>query len=117
MRALIFENRVVDVQETDFEVPPTMEWMDAPDDCKIGWVLDGTDLAAPSYTGLDAAAQLRKNRDGFLCATDWWAMSDRTMSDAQTTYRQALRDLPSSASPKLDSGNVLTNVTWPTKPQ
>ena len=60
--------------------------------------------------------QLRLKRNDLLLATDWWGASDQTMSDAQTTYRQALRDLPSSASPKLDSNNVLTNVTWPTKP-
>jgi len=38
------------------------------------------------------------------------------MSNDRKTYRQALRDLPSSADPKLDSDNYLTNVTWPTKP-
>jgi hypothetical protein len=116
MKALIFENKVVDTALVAFEVHSSLTWMDCSDDCVVGWILDGTDLVAPTYTGPDAAAQLRKNRDNLLGATDWWAMSDRTMSDAQTTYRQALRDLPSSASPKLDSGNVLTNVTWPTKP-
>jgi TPP-dependent pyruvate/acetoin dehydrogenase alpha subunit len=116
MKALIFENKVVDLVETEFPVSPEMTWMNAPDGCKNGWILDGTDLVAPTYTGPDAAAQLRKNRDNLLGATDWWAMSDRTMSDAQTTYRQELRDLPATASPVLDSNNALTNVTWPTKP-
>ena len=60
--------------------------------------------------------QLRLKRDALLLATDWWGASDQTMSDAQTTYRAALRDLPSTASPSLDSDGVLTNVTWPTKP-
>ena len=36
---------------------------------------------------------LRVERDAKLAETDWWAMSDRTMTDAQTTYRQALRDM------------------------
>ena len=38
--------------------------------------------------------------------------------DAWKTYRQALRDLPASASPKLDSEYELdlTSVTWPTEP-
>ena len=50
--------------------------------------------------------------------TDWRASSDLTLSDAWKTYRQALRDLPASASPKLDSNYELdlTSVTWPTEP-
>lgn len=52
---------------------------------------------------------LRVERDRKLAETDWWAMSDRTMTDAQTTYRQALRDIPASYS-------SLDDVVWPTKP-
>ena len=59
---------------------------------------------------------LRLQRDEKLAETDWWAVSDLTMSNDRKTYRQALRDLPASADPKLDSDNFLTNVTWPTKP-
>jgi hypothetical protein len=63
-----------------------------------------------------AMSDLREKRSQLLKETDWWAGSDLTMSDAQTTYRAALRDLPSTASPSLDSDGVLTNVTWPDKP-
>ena len=61
---------------------------------------------------------LRLERDRLLTACDWRASSDLTLSDAWKTYRQALRDLPASASPKLDSnGNLdLTSVTFPTEP-
>ena len=50
--------------------------------------------------------------------TDWRASSDLTLVDAWKTYRQALRDLPASATPKLDSNYELdlTSVTWPTEP-
>jgi hypothetical protein len=34
MKALIFENKVVDVVEAEFEVHPSMTWMDCPDECK-----------------------------------------------------------------------------------
>ena len=51
---------------------------------------------------------LRVERDRKLAETDWWAVSDRTMTDAQTTYRQALRDIPASYS-------SLDDVVWPTK--
>ena len=59
---------------------------------------------------------LRLQRDEKLAETDWWGISDLTMSNDRKTYRQALRDLPASADPKLDSDNFLTKVTWPTKP-
>ena len=61
---------------------------------------------------------LRVERDARLAKTDWRASSDLTISDDWKTYRQALRDLPASASPSLDSNYDLdlTSVTWPTEP-
>ena len=61
---------------------------------------------------------LREERDRMIATSDWMANSDVTMSSAWKTYRQALRDLPRSADPKLDSnGNLdMSSVTWPTKP-
>ena len=61
---------------------------------------------------------LREKRDEIISKTDWRASSDLTLSDAWKTYRQALRDLPASASPKLNSDYELdlTSVTWPTEP-
>ena len=43
-------------------------------------------------------AAIRAERDALLAACDWMANSDVTMSDAWTTYRQALRNLPASQS-------------------
>tara|TARA_R110002074_G_scaffold225666_1_gene397278 strand:- start:56 stop:373 length:318 start_codon:yes stop_codon:yes gene_type:complete len=52
------------------------------------------DYVAPDET-MDS---IRAKRNQLLKDTDWQASSDRTMSDAETTYRQALRDLPSTNS-------------------
>ena len=52
---------------------------------------------------------LRAERDRLIAETDWWASSDLTMTSAQTTYRQALRDI-------TDNATSLDDVTWPTKP-
>lgn len=90
------------------------------------WVLRGTkiewyskDISQPSDDVINAKINelkvaepmrlLRKERDAKLAATDWWASSDLTMTSAQTTYRQALRDITKSAT-------SLDDVTWPTKP-
>lgn len=53
---------------------------------------------------------LRKQRDQKIAETDWWANSDLTMTQAQTDYRQALRDITETYSSYLD-------VEWPTKPE
>tara|TARA_B100001113_G_scaffold22674_1_gene16549 strand:- start:51 stop:449 length:399 start_codon:yes stop_codon:yes gene_type:complete len=72
---------------------------------------------------LDAAEPmrlLREERDERLLETDWTQNLD--VPDAIKTkwqpYRQALRDLPATADPKLNAGYHLdpTSVTWPTKP-
>ena len=57
---------------------------------------------------------LRQQRNQLLQQSDWMAVSDRTMTQAQINYRQALRDLPAHADPQLDEQGNLTNVTWPT---
>ena len=62
---------------------------------------------------------LRIKRNRLLSETDWTQNRDvslRKDSDWQT-YRQSLRDLPSTASPELDENGQLSNVTWPTKPE
>ena len=52
---------------------------------------------------------VRQKRDQLLTETDWWAVADRTMTQAEIDYRQALRDVPAQA-------GFPDNVTWPTKP-
>ena len=62
---------------------------------------------------LDAntATSNRSTRDAKLADTDWHGMSDVTMSSDMTTYRQALRDLPTHSNwPNLEDAD------WPTKP-
>ena len=62
---------------------------------------------------------LREERNRRIAQTDWRAGSDLTLASAWSTYRQALRDLPASATPKLNSDYELdlTSVIWPTEPE
>ena len=101
------------------------------------WTWDGTDYSglvwsdsgtAPTESEINAELTrltnaepmrlLRIERDKLLAASDWRASSDLTLSTAWKTYRQSLRDLPASASPKLDAnGNLdMSSVTFPTEP-
>ena len=54
--------------------------------------------------------QLRAKRDILLAATDWWMVPDRTATDEQIAYRQALRDI-------TDTYTSLEDVVWPEKPE
>ena len=61
---------------------------------------------------------LRIERDARIAKTDWRVLPDQTPSDDWINYRQALRDLPASATPKLNSDYELdfSSFTWPTEP-
>ena len=59
-----------------------------------------------------ALADLRAKRNRLLAETDFYALSDVTLSSDMTTYRQALRDLPAGK----DTVDKCNNATWPTKP-
>ena len=60
----------------------------------------------------DVLKQFRARRNALLVETDFYALSDVTLSDDMTTYRQALRDLPAGK----DTVSKCENATWPTKP-
>ena len=71
---------------------------------------------------MNAEWELRWRRNALLADCDWTVMEDSPLSDEKKkewkTYRQALRDLPASSTPKLNSFGFLdrSSVTWPTKP-
>ena len=56
-----------------------------------------------------AERSIREHRDNLLSETDWIALSDVTMTEKMTAYRQALRDIPAQ-------DGFPNTVTWPTKP-
>ena len=76
------------------------------------------DAEVTRLNNLEPMTQLRYERDRKLAESDWRANSDVTLSDDWKTYRQALRDITKSASPKLNTIGRLdfTSVTWPTEP-
>ena len=80
------------------------------------------DAKVTSLTNAEPMRLLREERDRLLTACDWIITMHKELGTnipaAWKTYRQALRDLPASASPSLDSNYDLdlTSVTWPTQP-
>ena len=94
-----------------------IEWLDSgqtkPTETEINNKVSELDAAEPMRL-------LREERFRLLSECDWTQGADvpNSIKTAWQTYRQALRDLPASSSPKLDSNYDLdlTSVTWPTKP-
>jgi len=73
----------------------------------------GTDWATVSakrdeLTAAEPMVALRAERDRRIAETDFYALSDVTMSAEMEAYRQALRDITESAT-------SLDDVVWPTK--
>ena len=97
----------------------TLIWMDEsitqPTDSAI-------DAEVTRLTNAEPMRLLRMERDRRLTDCDWIITMHKELGTnipaAWKTYRQALRDLPASASPSLNSfGSLdLTSVTWPTEP-
>ena len=93
-----------------------LTWLDAkqtqPTETEINSKIAELDNAEPMRL-------LRIERDKKIALTDWRVLPDQTPSDDWINYRQALRDLPASASPKLGSDYELdfSSFTWPTEPE
>lgn len=78
MKALIFENKVVDIQATEFEVAPTMSWVDCDDTVKIGFSYDGSTFTSNEPTAEEIAT---------------FEAEQQAKKDAQASGNQKLLDL------------------------
>ena len=92
-----------------------LEWLDSgqqPTEQEVKAKIIELDAAEPMRL-------LRIERDKKIAQTDWRVLPDQTPSDDWINYRQALRDLPASATPKLNSDYQLdfSSFTWPTEPE
>ena len=89
------------------------------DTCEITWHEDTAPISKAdiqaqfSAVELDMAMEtLRAKRNKLIAETDYLALSDNTLSEAMSTYRQALRDITNG----ITTVEQANSVTWPTKP-
>ena len=83
--------------------------VESSDPANFGTTWSAVSAKRDELTAAEPMKALRAERDRRLAETDWRASSDLTLSADWATYRQALRDVPSSAT-------SLDDVTWPTPP-
>lgn len=69
-----------------------------------------------------AIEKLRATRDKLIAETDYFALSDQTLSTEMATYRQALRDITNGlttteqVNTKLEKDDYGNLINFPTKP-
>ena len=86
---------------------------------EVAYDVDGNEVSldvsavnakASELVTIEELLQLRAKRNELLSETDHWVLSDTVdATSAQTTYRQALRDITKTAT-------SLSDVKWPSKP-
>ena len=103
---LINTDAVVNIMQTGVYGTPSLRLVCEWDDDKGVFPTSDEMTAAVVKGNWDRA---RKERNELLAATDFYALTDVTMSSDMETYRQALRDLPASVENSED-------VVWPEKP-
>ena len=87
------------------------------------YVSDKTECST-EYRALVASSiwnVVRIDRDKLLAESDWTVMPDSPLSTSKQnewkTYRQSLRDIPQGSVPTIDEQqNIVSGLTWPTKP-
>ena len=67
------------------------------------------DDALTAYQTAEKWKRIRSDRNRRLAETDYFALSDQTMTDKMKTYRKKLRDVPKDNSDP-------DNIAWPSKP-
>ena len=101
---------------TEEEYNSNIRWLNGEDedgnqlyhpDQKVTW--DQVQAVVATASARNKLHKLRIERNKLLAECDWWMMPDRTPTDEQTAYRQALRDI-------TDTYTSLDDVVWPTKP-
>lgn len=114
MKALILNDKVVQLEETEFPVNENLQWMDAPIGCEVGWVLQNGELVEPAKEQLtqeekvqlyattmqqhiDTKAMEKNYDNGFSCATyanstntDWKAEADAFIAFRDDCWQYAI---------------------------
>jgi len=89
MKALIFENNIMSVSEEAFEVHPSMEWIDVPNDCKPDWTYsNGT--VSPYVEPADTRTYAELRAEAYPSLTEQADMAYWDRQNGTTTLDDAI---------------------------
>lgn len=86
MKALIFENKVVDVQEKEFDVAPTMTWVDCDDTVKIGFAYENKkfiNLVEPTTEEAEAGKKQVEDRQNLKISAKTKLMNGEALTEEE----------------------------------
>lgn len=143
MKALILNNTVINLSNTEYPDLPGMFWIDCPDDCQPGWKYMNGKLIKPeepkptpkeqidSFNNaiqyhIDSTAQSRGYANGALCVSYWISTVQSWSEDAKVfgPWRDQVWQLTLAAIEPFKSGvgelpnidsfiSLLPQIVWP----
>jgi hypothetical protein len=121
MLAQVMEILAPGVPYTSNGTPESVVFENEPGDHKIGIYIPVYNDILHKLTNVEAIKKMREERNALLDQSDKYVIIDyphRLELDIQNwvDYRQALRNLPTTARPTLDEDGKLKDVVWPTVP-
>jgi len=102
-------NSIAPVQDANNNWVEGWEVVDIFADTTVDGVTTTKSAHESAHTASLVAVVARATRDALLTATDFYALSDVTMSSAMATYRTALRNVPAQS-------EFPATISWPTAP-
>ena len=95
-KGLIFNNTLMDVTESPFEVHSSMEWINVPDECTSEWVYTNGTVSPYIESVDDTRARTNATSQAYLASTDWYITRHAETAVAVpadvTTARAAARE-------------------------
>jgi len=97
MKALIHNNKIIEITENAYPTHESLIWIDAPENAEVGDSYVNGELIKPQVE-TTTWADIRATRDYLLAQSDWHITlateKGIAVSQEVLNYRQALRDIP-----------------------
>ena len=100
MKALLLNNKIVQVAEETFEVHESLNWVDCPENCSTTWTYENNEFIAPAEP-TNEELQLRLKND---CENAITALIQSKVDDYNTENNLLFNDVHSCANYALSDG-------------
>jgi len=116
MKALILNNKVVDLHEQEFEVHSSLTWVDCDNTVEVGDNYDGSSFSKNIITFEMAMSALRSQRNKDLKDSDWTQLPDTNLTNSQKQAWMQFRGELRNITDNLTTVEQVNNIDYPDKP-